>query len=595
MGSIEAEDLQLCQNDENDLQPFFVLHKASNQRIERKSGGKARRRIDLSSSVHDNLDKSDTGEADELEKLRNEAFDCVWSKIKSVIKDALRDINLDVFNEIDRWVHESFDAITSRGKPEFAKVTCSYPIVSDATSKQLFSGLVLTRNMEVVDDLLTFADLGQHLKSHGCHVANLSSSDFSPKNGISGSIRSLLRKFLMVTLDVADISALASWYAEPGNHGNPVVVIIEDLERCCGTVLSDFILMLSEWAVKLPILLILGVATTIDAPRNVLSSNALQCVLPRKFKLRSPSERLDSIIEAVLVRDCSGFNVGQKVATFLRNCFLRQDGTLSSIVRALKMSVIHHFSMEPLSFILKGLLDEDDRQVQFSWKHETLPEAMLSRALDLPSYTKNKLGEPNGEILEQGLLQLRRSQKLWSSVLLCLYEVGKHHKISLLDLYCEALDSELWDTRASDLHSVLDDKLKVPEDIMHMGGSIFQAIRKVRDSSPVALCQLLDSWEALSEGLTEIQEKVKELQCLSKIDDSKNVNRELTNISRRHTSRNYTHTERDAQALNVRAATLIGSMVRDYMQPMECIPFHEILCFKNVDKLQSVCTGSRTW
>lgn len=95
----------------------------------------------------------------------------------------------------------------------------------------------------------------------------------------------------------------------------------------------------SEWAVKLPILLILGVATTIDAPRNVLSSNALQCVLPRKFKLRSPSERLDSIIEAVLVRDCSGFNVGQKVGTFLRNCFLRQDGTLSSIVRALKVSI----------------------------------------------------------------------------------------------------------------------------------------------------------------------------------------------------------------------------------------------------------------
>lgn len=60
--------------------------------------------------------------------------------------------------------------------------------------------------MEVVDDLLTFADLGQHLKSHGCHVANLSSSDFSPKNGISGSIRSLLRKFLMVTLDVSIIN-----------------------------------------------------------------------------------------------------------------------------------------------------------------------------------------------------------------------------------------------------------------------------------------------------------------------------------------------------------------------------------------------------
>ncbi|KAK1368962.1 hypothetical protein POM88_035054 [Heracleum sosnowskyi] len=166
--------------------------------------------------------------------------------------------------------------------------------------------------MEVVDDLLTFADLGQHLRSHGCHVANLSSCDFSPKHGISGSIKSLLRKFLMVTLDVADISALASWYAEQDNYGNPVVVIIEDLERCCGTVLSDFILMLSEWI----------------------------CISPHKFLLRSPSERLDSIIHVVLVRQFSG--------------------TLSSFVRALKMTIIHHFSMEPLSFILKGLHNQND-------------------------------------------------------------------------------------------------------------------------------------------------------------------------------------------------------------------------------------------
>lgn len=63
--------------------------------------------------------------------------------------------------------------------------------------------------MEVVDDLLTFADLGQHLKSRGCYVANLSSCDFSPKNGISGSIKSLLRKFLMVTLDVRIVTDLS--------------------------------------------------------------------------------------------------------------------------------------------------------------------------------------------------------------------------------------------------------------------------------------------------------------------------------------------------------------------------------------------------
>lgn len=74
-------------------------------------------------------------------------------------------------------------------------------------------------------------------------------------------------------------------------------------------------------------------------------------------------------------------------------------------------------------------------------------------------------------------------------MLQCLYEAGKYHKISLLDLYCEALDPDLWETRASDFHSVLDNNLKVPsnnqimvgeQNNLHTGGFICQAIRKVR-------------------------------------------------------------------------------------------------------------------
>lgn len=57
--------------------------------------------------------------------------------------------------------------------------------------------------MEFVDDLLTFEELGKHLKAQGCHVANLSSLDFTAKNGIGGCLRSLLRQFLMSTLDVS--------------------------------------------------------------------------------------------------------------------------------------------------------------------------------------------------------------------------------------------------------------------------------------------------------------------------------------------------------------------------------------------------------
>lgn len=57
--------------------------------------------------------------------------------------------------------------------------------------------------MEFVDDMLTFVDLGEHLRSHGCYVANLTSLDFSAKNGVGGCLKALLRQFLMVGIDVS--------------------------------------------------------------------------------------------------------------------------------------------------------------------------------------------------------------------------------------------------------------------------------------------------------------------------------------------------------------------------------------------------------
>lgn len=54
-----------------------------------------------------------------------------------------------------------------------------------------------------MDDLLTFQDLGVHLKSNRCHVASLSGLDFLAKHGIGGCVRSLLRQLVS---DASDVS-----------------------------------------------------------------------------------------------------------------------------------------------------------------------------------------------------------------------------------------------------------------------------------------------------------------------------------------------------------------------------------------------------
>lgn len=66
--------------------------------------------------------------------------------------------------------------------------------------------ILLSGNLEMVDDLLTFEELDMHLKSEGCDVAKLSSMDFAAKNGVGGCLRGLLRQFVMPTIDNSTFS-----------------------------------------------------------------------------------------------------------------------------------------------------------------------------------------------------------------------------------------------------------------------------------------------------------------------------------------------------------------------------------------------------
>ncbi|KAJ0039037.1 hypothetical protein Pint_22775 [Pistacia integerrima] len=493
VAAVDSSPPSTSDTTENHLQPVFVLHKAASRKYERRSTGttKTKRRIDLSPSTPKTLEKADSESTENFDddhcvNLRMEAFEIVWTKIESTMKDVIRNLDTNVFNEIHHWVLESFNAIKSFGTLTSREATQTFPIMKDVSSKQLFTGLVLTKNVEFVDDLLTFEELGHYLKSQGCHVANLSSVDFTAKSGIGGCLRSFLRQFVMASLDAIDMSIMASWYREQGNYNNPVVVIVNDIERCTGSVLSNFILMLSEWVLKVPVILIMGVATTLDAPKNILPSNLLQCLSPYKFTLRTPAERMDAVVDAVLVKQCSGFIIGHKVAVFMRNYFVGQDGTLTSFIRALKIACVQHFSMEPLSFILRGFSLEEDGQVL----HDGLLSKMiLKHAFNLPSYERNKIEDQSVERFATGLSELKRLKNQWGTMVSCLYEVAKGDKMQLLDLLCEALDPTSYNCRTSNSHSKLEkdmgssssnDCWRRQYPILGRGVFICQAVRKVK-------------------------------------------------------------------------------------------------------------------
>ncbi|CAN8300172.1 unnamed protein product [Cochlearia groenlandica] len=574
-----------CATSENDTRPFFVLHKASSGNLQGKSTVTARSKRRIESPSPKIAKKSEVEIVEEedgqfFSTLRLKVFDAVWSKIEKKIENVLRDSNSKIFSGIHDWIMESFETVRSSGSLKLSEAVRSYPVLTQASSKQLFTALVLTRNLEMVDDLLTFEELGLYLKSQRCHVAKLSSMDFSAKSGVGGCLKGLLRQFVMPTIDVADVTILASWYRENENHKNPVVIIVDDTERCCGSVLSDLILILSECALKVPIYLIMGVSTAHDAPRKILSMNALQRLSASRFTLSSPAERMDAVLEAVFLKPCSGFTVSHKVALFMRSYFLCQDGTLTSFVRTLKVSCLQHFSVEPLSIMLEHFCRDGEG-------NGLLTEATMKNAFDLPSVTRNKITRSTCEMLPQFLLDLQRMPNRWSIVVLCIYEAAKFDKLRLLDVFCETLDPEARYLKYFSLAAVSNCQ-------SHISGHssvIRRVLRKVRDLSPLQLFSLLKSWESLTSDFSEINEKVMELHPLMRSVEAAGQRQGLPTSPKKHASRSISKLEKELKAMTDKVTSVIEFMLREYMKPVESVPFNEILCFKNVDKLQSALLG----
>nr|BAC56110.1 origin recognition complex3 [Oryza sativa Japonica Group] len=575
------------------IEPFYVLHKggaaassSSSSAPSLPSSGRARRRIDVSGLASPNPkpgkrsrddDAAEDDDDDELyERLRLDAFHRVWSKIQSTINEVLRGISLKLFDQVLRWVQESFSAVRSIARPSAAEVRQPYPLLTDVICRKIPTAFVLTKNAEFVDDITTFRDLAEYVESNGCHLAKLSATELSEKNGVGCCFRSLLRQLLSDVPDVADIFALASWYSAAENYDQPIVVVIDDLEQCSGDVLGELVMMLSEWVIKIPIFFVMGIATTLDAPRKLLSSEALQRLEPCKLTLGSPSDRMNALVEAILVKPCAGFCISHEVAVFLRNYFFKHDGTITSFISALKLACSKHFSVEPLSFLCMGMLEED-RENFWHDKFNALPQELRKYASGLPSCTREKDSTKSGDNMVDGLSELMNIQKDWSSVLLCLYEAGKHGKVQLLDIFCEAVNPDLHTQKAPNLPN-------------EKSGTSRRFIDQVMDTIrylPVeTLFCLLEVWSIHLNGMDKITNKAKELQSTTISTDSVRITKDKW--PRRSTN----STGNSTVALNDKVAMLLDDVTRKFLVSVECLPFHEIVCFKNVSILQSALIGN---
>jgi origin recognition complex subunit 3 len=163
------------------LQPFFVLHKAAAGASVTTSRPRPRINISQPSSPNPKsanrprVEDEDDDERDmeQYEQLRLEAFHYTWSKIQFTInvclflpdhyphalvmgaishigiasfcfQEVLRGINLKLFDQVLRWVQESFSMVRSVMRPCPAEIQQPYPLLTDVICRKIPTAFVLT-------------------------------------------------------------------------------------------------------------------------------------------------------------------------------------------------------------------------------------------------------------------------------------------------------------------------------------------------------------------------------------------------------------------------------------------------------------------
>ena len=258
------------------------------------------------------------------------------------------------------------------------------------------------------DHSSTFASLCAELRERNCYVALLRPRTVGHSSG--DVINSILKQFSGIKDTAAEhMDALLAWYAdETGrravdsgeapseqnkskrqktslhsmsaehitNKSRPMVLLIEGTESHNAQSLEDLIVLLKAYRQVLPITIILGITTNADALNSMFSNDVLDLLKCTYFPLATPWDRLDLIVEKVLLGGNSrwpGLVFDQKVIHIVSQRFLQHCYSIDAFLQGLKVAALAHFRDDPLS-IAAALL------MKFDGQFEGLEAAMSSHS-----------------------------------------------------------------------------------------------------------------------------------------------------------------------------------------------------------------------
>lgn len=388
---------------------------------------------------------------------RVDSHDAILSSASSLVTSLQGSMYSSVFTSLVQFVRD-----TSRGVDGTSRGDSAIPTAA------LMTGV----NMPDHDSV--FALLVNKLGDVTKHISLLGSG-LSLRQMVTKMVVDLIGEDEEVKKTEASLSFLSEWYNNqysansvsatpkkgPSPHKKrkmstleqpPLVVIFQDFENCAGAALQDLIVLLSECS--LPLVLVLGVATTLTTVHRALPQSVTARLTIHTFGSPNALAHLDLVVEKVIINSEIPFKLSSKVFQFLVETFLFHDFAVSHFMEGYKFILGEHFyrtpaavlccpfpeAVERLNAMTTSELDSVRRLPSFRDYVETLPiETQAEILVNDAECTK---------FVEELLNNFHEGIETYNTLVKILHHLGKDLPRrplgrSLRDVYGQALGDKL--------------------------------------------------------------------------------------------------------------------------------------------------------
>lgn len=160
------------------------------------------------------------------------------------------------------------------------------------------------------------------------------------------------------------LSVLQSWFwnqYKDSKHKPKIVIMLADFEQFNPLVMQDLVSIFCAYTSKLPLVLIMGIATAFKTLHNVLPFHITSKITANVFQAESATSMLNRILDEVILTHHCPFFLSGKSFNVLVDIFLFYDYSIHSFLQGFKVFMLEHYSSNMFSTInvSKGQISDE--------------------------------------------------------------------------------------------------------------------------------------------------------------------------------------------------------------------------------------------